>query len=148
MSARVKLQSLCIASFAVVVAAGCARDAPRNGEDVLRIRSPDQNFEAVVRQVDIDGSIMVSQPYQVLVRSLVIDPDEFRVILSSDKTHGLKLRWAETGELEICYGSARIHGFTNAFVAMRPKPLLLQEVEVLLQRSKSLEECLHAPAGK
>ena len=38
--------------------------------DLLTIRSPDQNFEAVLRGVDIDGSIMVSQPYEILIRPI------------------------------------------------------------------------------
>ena len=38
--------------------------------DLLTIRSPDQNFEAVLREVDIDGSIMTSQPYEVVIRPI------------------------------------------------------------------------------
>ena len=136
-----KILSLCIAVVIAFTAFGCGAKSPRKGNDLLTIRSPDQNFEAVLREVDIDASIMVSQPYEVLIRNLAIDPAEFRVILSADRTDGLKIRWTESGLLEVCYSSARIYGFTNAFVALRREPALLQKAEIMLRRTKSLADC-------
>jgi len=133
--------------IATCALAGCGADthAPRQGEDVVVARSPDQRFEAVVREVNIDGSVMVSQPYQILVRSLVIDPESLVEVLLADKTDGFRLTWTSSGQLEVCYGTAQIYRFTNSFVAVDRERRDFEEAEIVLRRSGSLAEC--APAS-
>jgi len=137
------MKTALILSAALCALVACEGDvhAPRKGEDVVVARSPDQRFEAVVREVNIDGSVMVSQPYQVLVRSLVLDPQNQSEVLLADKTEGLRLRWTASGQLEVCYGEAKIHKFTNTFVALGRENREFVEAEIVLRRTKSLAEC-------
>src|SRR5258706_5066267 len=57
---------------------------PRPGRDLTVLRSPDGAFQAIVREVNIDGSVMVSQPYQVLLQSLIPDARGVEVVLTAD----------------------------------------------------------------
>ena len=144
---RLMKSLLLVTVVAALSATGCSSnvDAPRDGENIGVVRSPDQNFEAVIRKVDIDSTIMVAQWYQVLIRSLVIEPQEFKVMLSADKTEGLHLRWNESGQLEVCYGPAQIGSFRNTFVAYSREPIRLETAEIVLRRTKSLADCRSAP---
>ena len=136
-----KLTLLLPAVLFVLVACEGDVHAPRKGEDIVVARSPDQRFEAVVREVNIDGSVMVSQPYQVLVRSLTLDSKNHSEVLLADKTEGLRLRWTSSGQLEVCYGEAKIHRFTNSFAAVGGNSREYAEAEIVLRRAKSLAEC-------
>jgi hypothetical protein len=134
--------ALCLSAVLCVLSA-CDGDlpAPRKGQDVVVSRSPDQRLEAVVREVNIEGSVMVSQPYQVLVRSLLLNPEIQSEVLLADKTDGFRLRWTPSGQLEVCYADAKIHRFTNSFVAVGRENREVVEAEIVLRRTKSLSEC-------
>ena len=60
----------------------------REGEDISTRISPNENHKALLRKVDISGSIMVSQPYQVIVEDKAGNK---KVILLADKTSGLTI---------------------------------------------------------
>jgi hypothetical protein len=105
------------------------------------VKSPDGKFEASIRLLNIDGSIGVSQPYQVLVRSVATDSNSHEAVVSADKTDGLRIRWIDARQLEICYARARLYNFRNAYVSVNRDPPESLEVEVVLVKRQSLSEC-------
>jgi len=69
-------------TFGVALAACSKSDERlRDGRDVIRLTSPDGSMEAGVREVDISGSAMVSQWYQVFVRGLQPKQDDADVMI-------------------------------------------------------------------
>ena len=113
----------------------------REGEDISTSISPNENYKALIRKVDISGSIMVSQPYQVIIE------DKFgnkQVILLADKTPGVTIRWVDFKTLSICYEKeTRIREFRNSFGFYRENAPYV-EGEVILNRKEFFEECSEA----
>lgn len=114
---------------------------PRKGRDLFVATSPDKHFEATVRELDIDGSVGVSQPYQVVIRSLIVERGNQAVVLTADKTDGLRIRWLQSGELEVCFHEASIYSFNNTFTVASQEPPQLANAEVILVKRKSLRDC-------
>jgi hypothetical protein len=136
-------RALFLAIAASCMLAACDDDPriPREGNDAYTVQSADQRFEAAVRRINIDGSLLVSQPYQVLVRSLSSESGQQMAVLEADKTDGLHIRWLQSNQLEVCYADAKIRNFTNSFVSVDRTQSKIEEIEVVLKRRESLPEC-------
>mgnify|MGYP001161080017 CR=1 FL=1 len=113
----------------------------REGEDISTNISPNENYNALIRKVDISGSVMVSQPYQVIVE------DKFgnsQVILLADKKPGVTIKWVDLKTLSICYEKeTKIREFRNSFGFYRENAPYV-EGEVILNRKELFEECSEA----
>ena len=135
---------LVLALIAAVTAfAGCGRasDAPREGKDLVTLQSPDGHFNAKVQKVDIDGSVMVSQPFQVLVESLVEGDRWTQVALIADKTDPLRIHWTGPSTLIVCYSTAHISNFRNYFTASSYNSPDVYETEIMLVKRKESSPC-------
>ena len=73
----------------------------RKGKDITTKISPNEKHKVLIRKVDISGSVMVSQPYQVIVEDKAGNK---KVILLADKTSGLTITWLAPTIISICYG--------------------------------------------
>ncbi len=123
---------------------GCQHqsDEPRQGKDVASLKSKDLRFKATIRETNIDGSIGVSQPYELILESLIPNQSSKKVMLVADKTEGLSINWLASGLLEVCYGyGTNIRQFQNIFVVVTRDDLTISEVEILLLRRQSLTDC-------
>ncbi len=105
------------------------------------LTSPDGHFTATVREVNIDGSVMVSQPYQVLVESGLHGERRTGVALLVDKTDPPVVRWAAPSTLAICYYSAHILQFQNHFYSTSQDVSKLREAEVVLTKHEESNPC-------
>ena len=110
----------------------------REGEDISTRISPNENYKALLRKVDISDSIMVSQPYQVIVEDKAGNK---KVILLADKTSGLTITWLEPTIISICYGKeTRIREFRNSYGFYYENTPYV-DGEVILNRKERFEEC-------
>ncbi|QCZ93519.1 hypothetical protein [Salinimonas iocasae] len=110
----------------------------REGEDISTRISPNENYKALLRKVDISGSVMVSQPYQVIVEDKAGNK---KVILLADKTSGLTITWLEPTIISICYGKeTRIREFRNSYGFYYENTPYV-DGEVILNRKERFEEC-------
>jgi len=112
---------------------------PSEGKDVFIAKSSDGKFVALVREINIDGSVMVSQPYQVILGS---NPSDMNVVLEVDKTNGLVLEWKGSNLINVCYGKeTRIWKFRNKVVLESDVSNAYKNVEIILSREESVEKC-------
>lgn len=110
----------------------------REGEDISTRISPNENYKALLRKVDISDSIMVSQPYQVIVEDKAGNK---KVKLLADKTSGLTITWLEPTIISICYGKeTRIREFRNSYGFYYENTPYV-DGEVILNRKERFEEC-------
>jgi len=113
---------------------------PREGKDVFVVKSSDGEFVALVREINIDGSVMVSQPYQVILGS---SPSDMNVVLEVDKTNGLVLEWKGSNLINICYGKeTRIWKFRNQVFLKSDVSSAYRDIEIILSREESVEKCV------
>jgi hypothetical protein len=136
------LPVLCGSIALGLLACTSQREAPRDGENVAVLVSPGVQFEASVRKVDISGSIGVSQPYQVLMKSLIPGQPMQSVLLRADKTDGIHIRWSGPSQLVVCYTEAHIYGFQNTFVTFDQTTHAVSEVEIILSKQPSASGCV------
>jgi uncharacterized lipoprotein NlpE involved in copper resistance len=117
-------------------------DEPRPGKDLKSLVSSDQRFKATLRETNIDGSIGVSQPYELIIESLIPNQPAQEVMLVADRTSGLNIAWLSTGALEVCYEQeAHIRRFNNKFIVATEDNPTISEVEITLLRRPSLAGC-------
>jgi hypothetical protein len=123
--------------------AACGRDdeEPARGKDVAVQKSPDGRFTATIRMADVDGSVMVSQWYQVVLQNVHGVEHETSVMLVADKTDGLTIHWRSPDVLVVCYADAHIYNFRNTFTFAPEGAPGIQEAEVVLTKRSSLGEC-------
>lgn len=129
--------------ISVLALSACSRGVEdvREGRDVVTKDSPDGRFRARLREVDIDGSVMVSQPYQVVVTSLIHPSREPMVMLTADKTSPLELTWEAPATLLVCYSEAHIYNFRNVFFSAMEDGTNYHEAEVVLRKSATSDAC-------
>jgi hypothetical protein len=123
---------------------GCKNqgDEPHPGKDLKTLVSTDQRFKATLRETNIDGSIGVSQPYELIIESLIPNQPAKNVMLVADRTSGLNIAWISTGALEVCYEqAAHIRRFNNKFIVATEGNPAISEVEITLLRRTSLADC-------
>ena len=110
----------------------------RKGKDITTKISPNEKHKVLIRKVDISGSVMVSQPYQVIVEDKAGNK---KVILLADKTSGLTITWLEPAIISICYGKeTRIREFRNSYGFYYENTPYV-DGEVILNRKERFEEC-------
>jgi hypothetical protein len=114
----------------------------RAGKDLVKLDSPDGQVEAVLRAVDISGTDMVSQPYQVALFYLKDAAVEPHMVLLADRTNGLMLKWVGPRLLRICYDDAEILDFNNRFVPFDSSTqMVYPDIEVVLSKTKDRRVC-------
>ena len=110
----------------------------RKGKDITTKISPNEKHKVLIRKVDISGSVMVSQPYQVIVEDKAGNK---KVILLADKTSGLTITWLELTIISICYGKeTRIRELKNSYGFYYDNTSYV-DGEVILNRKERFEEC-------
>jgi hypothetical protein len=132
--------------FFTVSLFGCTDSAdtsgPRPGRDVAVQWSPDKATAATVREVSIDGSVMVSQWYQLILKGTFSGQTTTQVVLAADHTEGLRAVWRSPTLLSVCYGAGTaIRTFTNSLVLVDPSRTAVRSIEVMLDRRERLAEC-------
>lgn len=128
----------------LLIIAGCSRNETKlkKGEDIFIANSIDGKFKATLREVNIDDSVMVSQPYQIIIESFEPNFIGKSVILEADKTNGFVLSWSLDNELIICYGKdTQIWKFQNRFTSISREPNDYRRVEIILIRENTLTDC-------
>lgn len=113
----------------------------RDGKDISVVHSKEGRLKAFVREVNIDGSIMVSQWYQLVVED---ELGEKRIVLTADNTQGLVIQWLQDNKLWVCYGEGtRISSFyNNVGFYYENSPHL--NAEVILKRGATFTDCKEA----
>ena len=120
----------------------CSHDAEvRDGRDLVVKDSLDGRFRAQLREMNIDGSVMVSQPYQVVPTSLVHRNLKPTVMLMADKTAPMELAWEPPATLFVCYYDAQIFDFRNTFVSATEGDPRLYQAEVVLRKLGESDRC-------
>ena len=130
-----------IVSMLALAACSHGSDEVRDGRDLVIKDSPDGRFRAQLREVNIDGSIMVSQPYQVVLTSLVHGSLKPMVILVADNTPPLELAWEPPATLLVCYSEAHIYGFRNVFESAVQGDTNLYRADVVLRKVGASGPC-------
>ncbi len=112
-----------------------------DGKDLATAASPDNRFVATVREVDISGSVMVSQPYQVFVEADAYGRRQTDVVYLADKTGAPEIVWVGASTLALCYSSANILEFRNRVYSTNPEGAEVSEAEVVLVRHNEGDAC-------
>ena len=116
---------------------------PEQGKEVASTLSPDRIYRAKVWLPELGGlGATISQPYQVWLENINVS-GESRLVFEADKTDEIRVKWSAPLELEICYGSAQIHRFSNRFVSVDRTTGMAEArtVEVVLRKVKRLNDC-------
>ena len=112
------------------------------GREIASATAPDGGSRAFLWEPKETGGLgaTTSQIYQIWVQRLP-EKQERELMLEVDKTSGIKLYWAASGKLELCYEKAQILAFHNLFDAIKENPPGVYEVEVILKRVDMLNAC-------
>jgi hypothetical protein len=134
--------NVALAAVVVLAFVACSSryDTPRKGKDTVTLSSPDGRSIAKVREVNIDGSVMVSQPYQVLLEA-ANDPSSTQVMLLADKTGAPRLIWKDAHTLAICFADAQIYHFVNFFFIVSENSNDVYQIDVLLLKRAMNDPC-------
>lgn len=141
---------ICLAAgasaFALACLSGCdmTLDEVQDGRLVESKVSPNDMVQAVVSAVNMPGpsyGATMTQPYQVYLRSRRGNNHAPRVILAAQRTQGMRVRWASSEMLFICYVDGHIFEFKNRFAVDRKNQPPLDPVEIVLRRVEKLDQC-------
>ena len=133
--------AIAIAVGVVLVACSKGDERLRDGRDVARVISPDGTTEAGVREVDVSGSVMVSQWYQVFVRGVRPNEEEPAIMMTADKTDGIFIRWLANDRLEICFSTAQIFNYRNTHMTASQSASTTKTVDAVLVQKPNAAAC-------
>lgn len=141
MNPRVRAASAAVV-LATILGCGGRPTIPPAGSEVEAAISRDGSIRAYVLVPEASGGLgaTISRPYQIWLQSLRIENAQ-GLVLTADKTDGLRISWTSRGQLEVCYATAQITRFWNRFTVVEAKSLATQTIEVVLRRVDTLEDC-------
>jgi hypothetical protein len=143
MSIKKALLLLNLWSLFALLACAPSTDQLPKGREVGSQVSPTKLERAFVWAPELGGlGATVSQPYQVWIESLQ-SVKNLRMILEADKTDGLRIRWLDPANVEICYSTAQITKFSNHYTSASEESPTVVKAEIVLRKVPTLAECPH-----
>lgn len=121
-----------ISAALLLSACGQGEENLRPGKDIITLESPDGLIVASVREVDLGGSIGVSQWYQIHLSGKAAGSKQ-EIVMTADKTDGLHLKWLNSENLLICYHTAKIRSFIN-YYSLKTSEMEYRDVELHLKK--------------
>lgn len=112
----------------------------QEGAEIFSTSTNDGGFRSFIWKPE-SGGATVSQSYEVWVEGAQFETNRKELMLSADKTDGIKITWLSNSSLEICYSQAQINRFRNTFLNYNNDSRGAFEIEITLKKVSSLTEC-------
>ena len=116
-----------------IIFTGCDRLTGCQQQEVLRVKSPDQQVEAIVVERDCGATTSASK--SIFLAPTGMEPNSDSPVFFADKIDGLDVQWQGSKVLAVEYTQARIHSFTN-FWAVRELDNFEYEVKIVEREKK------------